>query len=100
MPLTSFGKFCRKLRVDNGELLEDLAKKLEVTSSYLSAVEMGKRNIPFMRLDKISKIYDLNSSEKLVLHNVVWESQLTLKINVSDLSVEDKNKIIQILSKY
>ncbi|MNJ67183.1 hypothetical protein D3C77_633350 [compost metagenome] len=53
-----------------------------------------------MRLDKISKIYDLNSSEKLVLHNVVWESQLTLKINVSDLSVEDKNKIIQILSKY
>lgn len=46
MKLTEFGKFSRKLRIDNGELLKDMAIKLNVTVSYLSAVEIGKRNIP------------------------------------------------------
>ncbi|KHF28295.1 Helix-turn-helix domain protein [Anoxybacillus sp. BCO1] len=44
--LTEFGRFCRKLRIDNGELLKHMADKLGVTSSYLSAVENGKRNVP------------------------------------------------------
>ena len=37
--LTNFGKALRKLRIDNNELLKDMALKLEVTVSYLSAVE-------------------------------------------------------------
>ena len=44
--LTSFGCYLRKLRIDTGYLLKDLASYLCVTSSYLSAVEMGKRRIP------------------------------------------------------
>ena len=42
--LTSFGKFCRKLRINNGELLYDMAEKLDVSSAFLSKVENGKRN--------------------------------------------------------
>ena len=37
--LTSFGKTLRKLRIDNEELLKDMALKLGVTLAYLSAVE-------------------------------------------------------------
>ena len=43
--LTNFGKALRKLRIDNNELLKDMALKLEVTVSYLSAVENGKRDV-------------------------------------------------------
>ncbi len=46
MKVTEFGKFSRKLRIENDELLRDMANKLGVTASYLSAVEIGKRNIP------------------------------------------------------
>ena len=41
---TNFGKFCRKLRIDNDELLYDMAAKLGVSSAFLSKVENGKKN--------------------------------------------------------
>jgi transcriptional regulator with XRE-family HTH domain len=47
--LTEFGQYLRKIRIDCGDLLKDMADKLGVTSSYLSAVETGKRNVPALR---------------------------------------------------
>ena len=44
--LTEVGRFLRKLRIDHGEILKDMADKLDVTVSYLSAVENGKRHMP------------------------------------------------------
>ena len=49
--LTGFGKELRKLRIMAGELIRDMADKLEVTASYLSAVETGKRQVPNARID-------------------------------------------------
>ena len=40
------GKFFRKLRIENGEVLYDMAMKLEVSSSFLSRVENGKKRPP------------------------------------------------------
>ena len=33
--LTSIGRFLKRLRVDRGEILKDMAEKLEVTVSFL-----------------------------------------------------------------
>ena len=44
--LTNFGKFCRKLRIDKGELLYDMAQRLKVSSAFLSKVENGKAKPP------------------------------------------------------
>ena len=41
--LTALGRFLRKIRIDRNELLKDMADKLEVSASFLSAVENGKR---------------------------------------------------------
>lgn len=38
--LTKFGKELRKIRIENDEILKDMADKLNVTAAYLSAVEM------------------------------------------------------------
>ena len=44
--ITNFGKFLRKLRIDNNEFLKDMAARLGVTVAYLSAIEHGKRDVP------------------------------------------------------
>ena len=41
--ITSLGRFLRKLRIDQGEILKDMADKLGVSVSFLSAVENGKK---------------------------------------------------------
>ena len=43
--LKSLGKFFRKIRIDYGEILKNMADKLEVVF-FLSAVENGKKKMP------------------------------------------------------
>ena len=54
--VNEFGKLLRKIRIDNGEILKDMADKLEMTSSYLSAIECGKRNIPNNLIPRLEQI--------------------------------------------
>ena len=54
--ITEFGKELRKLRIDRGEILKTMAEKINVTSSYLSAIECGKRNIPADLIQKLTSI--------------------------------------------
>lgn len=63
--LTPFGRFLRKLRIDQGELMKDMADKLGVTSSYLSAVEMGKKPVPTSWIGTLSEKYPLSSAVEL-----------------------------------
>ena len=63
--LTPFGKFLRKLRIDRGELMKDMAEKLGVTASYLSAVEMGKKAVPGAWVALLSDKYGLDNMQEL-----------------------------------
>jgi transcriptional regulator with XRE-family HTH domain len=92
--LTLFGKFCRKLRIDRGELLKDMADKLGVTPSYLSAVETGIRNVPKDWFEKISSIYALNEKDRAALHNAIHNSQLTIKFNLKELKNDEKELVL------
>lgn len=63
--LTPFGRFLRKLRIDHGELMKDMADKLDVTASYLSAVEMGKKSVPAPWIYTLAQKYQLSSPDEL-----------------------------------
>jgi transcriptional regulator with XRE-family HTH domain len=53
--LTPFGKALRKLRIDRGWLLKDMAEGADVTPSFLSGVETGRKCIPSDLVKKITK---------------------------------------------
>lgn len=44
--MTPFGQRLREMRDERGLSLKDMAEKLDVSSSYLSALEHGKRGSP------------------------------------------------------
>ena len=84
--LTAFGKELRKLRIMAGELIRDMAAKLDVTASYLSAVETGKRQIPNGWVNKISDIYGLSPEEKSALQKAADASALSVKLDLNGLT--------------
>lgn len=51
---TQFGKVLRKIRIDRGMLLKDMAEGFGVSSAFLSAVETGKKAIPSGFVDRAS----------------------------------------------
>jgi len=63
--LTPFGRFLRKLRIDRGELMKDMAVRLGVTASYLSAVEVGKKQVPDSWVSTICNLYGLSNTSEL-----------------------------------
>lgn len=96
--LTSFGKFLRKLRIDNGELLKDMSQRLGVTVAYLSAVENGKRDIPDKWLDIIKNDYMLSEQDYVKMQEAAYEDKESIKISFGN--VEDKNLVLSFAREF
>lgn len=88
--LTVFGKFTRKLRIDVGETLYSMAKKLGVSSAFLSAVEVGNKSIPKDWLELLSEKYNLSEIQKSELEEAIGVSGKVLKVDFSDKKLEDR----------
>lgn len=61
--MTPFGDRMRKLRLERGVTLKDMAEAIGVSSAYLSALEHGKRGRPGWHL--IQRI--------LTYFNIIWD---------------------------
>lgn len=86
--LTKMGKFLRKLRIEKSEYMQDMAKNLGVTTSYISAVEHGKRKMPKEWVQLIETFYDLTTDEKMELALTYIVTNLTSKeLNVLELAI-------------
>ncbi|BBU96272.1 helix-turn-helix domain-containing protein [Providencia rettgeri] len=87
---TKFGKFLRKLRIDRGMVIRDMAEILGVSPAYLSAIELGKRAIPDTFVDSLCTAFKLNNDERRNMLHLVDISQPSIKIDLTD--AEDANR--------
>jgi transcriptional regulator with XRE-family HTH domain len=88
--LTSLGKFLRKIRIDNDEYLKDMADRLQVTVSFLSAVENGKKKMPSTWNRKICSLYKLNEKQIQEFTRAIAESEEKIELNIKDLDIKNQ----------
>lgn len=88
--LTQLGKFLRKLRIDRCELLRDMAKKLGVALSFLSAVENGKKNMPSEWIIKLADLYTLSDDQKKDLDAAIAASEKGIGVKFAGLSADER----------
>lgn len=92
--LTKVGKLLRQMRLNNDEILKDMAEKLDVTSSFLSAIENGKKKMPKTMRAKLIEMYELSANEISALDDAIMESNDSVEINIKALSEEKKGLAI------
>ncbi|HCB93200.1 MAG TPA: XRE family transcriptional regulator [Selenomonas sp.] len=92
--VTAFGKFCRKLRIDRGQIMLNMAESLQVSPAFLSAVENGKKNIPAHWGQKIIELYRLSEEKSQELLSAIEKSKTEVRINLSEHSEQDRNLAI------
>ena len=85
---------------DRGMLLKDMAQDLDVTSSYLSAVEVGKRNVPEEWPRKIGKMYDLSDEEIENLEAAATASASQIKLDLSDATNESRELAVAFARRF
>lgn len=83
---TRFGKCLRKLRVEQDQTQEDMARILNVTKAYLSAVELGKRRVPDSWPLLLIKEYNLNDTEAAELQKAAYENKTYIEITLDKRS--------------
>ena len=93
---TEFGKMLRKLRIDCDENIRDMAFNLDITASYLSAIECGKRNIPKNLVDKVAKVYKLSNEQIKELKIAKDNSLKNVIINIDGVNPYNKNVALQL----
>lgn len=98
--LTSFGKELRKLRIERGELMKDMAEGLGVTVSYLSAVENGKRNVPRSWINDITEMYGLSYERQVMLQESLYKAQESIEISLKNKDQEDLDVLFALARSY
>lgn len=98
--ITEFGKALRKLRIDRGEILKSMAEKINMTSSYLSAIECGKRNIPTDLIQKLTSIYNLSEKEQQELSKARDQSLKSIEIELSANNICKRDLALQFARKF
>ena len=80
--ITDFGKVLRKLRIDKGLKLYDMAQRLGKSSAWLSYIETGRRKVPMGLADEIADLYSLAAEERKMLNDAASRSVESFKFNI------------------
>ena len=98
--ITEIGRFLRKLRIDEGEILLNMAEKLEVTVSFLSAVENGKKRMPSSWNTKICNLYNLSNEQMEEFTKAIAHTEETIEMNLSNSGLKNKELAVSFARKF
>lgn len=97
--MTELGRLLKIIRVNSGDTAKEMAGKLYMSPSYLSAIESGKRNIPANLIGAVADVYDLSPEDKEKLRDAVLGVNKPLKMNLTNFCDRKKRLILAILQE-
>lgn len=100
MKVTALGKFLRKVRIDKGEILKDMAEHLKVSVAQLSAIELGKRSVSSEFIDNFIAHYSDCIFSKEDFQRLVDISQPIHKEDFENASDKQRELFVTFARKY
>ena len=100
MKTTTFGRYLRKLRIDHGLIMKDLAEVLKVSSAYLSAIELGKKSIAEKNIVAIAGYFSLTVEQERELRHAASISQPSIKLDLSGNTNEQRELAVSFARRY
>ena len=97
--LTPFGKEIRKKRIDQEMTLARFAELLDVSPTFVTAVETGKKPIPDELIDKAALHLNLSMFEVQFLRRLAEQSKPTYKISVPSGTSSDGREVVALFAK-
>lgn len=82
--ITSFGKELRKLRLDLGITLLDMAKQIQVSSSLLSSMETGRKPVAPTVLNKLAETFPQVAARSEEFMRLADETRSEVRIRLSE----------------
>src|SRR4051812_27401640 len=98
--LTPLGKALRKLRIDRGWLLKDMAEGIGGATSFLSGIETGRKAIPPDFMQKIFAFADVPGDERPALLRAAELSRREFTIKISEDFTDADRETAELLARF
>ena len=98
--VTDFGKMIRVYRLEHGLMLKDMADKLNVPSSYLSAMEMGRKTISNEFIERLVSLFPFTEEEKATLNKAVASSANVVKFDLRAMNANKRQMVLSFARKF
>ena len=95
MGYTPFGEYVRILRIKNHQVMGDMARILNTSTPFLSAVENGKKNVPKEWFQVIVEKYHLTQEDQADLGKAIEESKIQYKIIAGSAGATQRKAAMQ-----
>lgn len=97
--ITKLGIELRKIRLEKGDTLHNMAEKIGISISYLSAIENGTRKTPDKMIDSICEAYNLDekAKEKLIVCDQM--ARENLNIPLTEINISQRNLVYALSRK-
>lgn len=91
--------FMKQLRLNaNDETMTDMAKRLNISVSYLSSIENEKRNMTDEMYDLICRVYHLSLADRDELEYLKNLASKKMNVQLDDLDTSAKETTVKFLS--
>lgn len=97
--ISKFSICLREIREKENESLRKMAARLGITPAFLSAMEVGRKTIPFEYLEKIKSIYNLSEEQSIKLENSIYETNNRVNLELDIMNDAQKNISIMFARK-
>ena len=94
--LSNYGKVLRKIRIDKGLTMAQMAKAVGITSAYLSTIERGNRKIPKNLTQNVINHYKLSKEQVAELQKAEYLSMDSVEIELSDVGLDKKTLVLSL----
>ncbi len=98
--LTAMGKELRKLRIDLGVTLVQMAEVMGVSATMLSAVETGKKKVPGDFVDRIVVAYPALQEKREALLSLANLSNGEVVVSLASASAEDAELATELAQRF
>ena len=96
--VTNFGKWCRRLRIDKGLSMSEMAEKLGYKQNHVSQIEQGKTNPSLEFLEKCLKVYEIPEAEKADFIAQALSSSDRIVLELEKITIIPKEDLAKLLA--
>jgi transcriptional regulator with XRE-family HTH domain len=86
---TQLGKELKKLRIDLGMNLMSMAKAMDISSAFLSAIETGRKRAPENFLDTLTSRFPAIQAERNKYEVLINQARKEVRMPLEDATYED-----------
>ena len=99
--LTPLGKELRKLRIDRDNMtLRDMAREFDMTPSWVSAIETGKKDPTETFMSRVAGFFELSPEKLKFLEHLAEISTTKVQIDLKGKSEEERDLAVMFARKF